>query len=222
MLPFDNLPGGAWKQGFEISYNSSQWSGKKKLHVIIMPHSHNDPGWLMTFDRYFTTQSRNILNTIVEALSEKKSRKFIWAETSFLEKWWKQADAAMRSKMRELIVSKQLEIANGGWVMTDEASPHYYAMIEQMIEGHEWLKANIDESIRPMYSWSNDPFGYGSTMPYLLKQMGFKGLTIHRIHYHLKKVFAQANNLEFHWQQSWSTSKSKDTSIQTHVTPFVR
>ena len=32
-------------------------------------------------------------------------------------------------------------------------------MIEQMVEGHEWLKANIDPSIRPSYGWSIDPFG---------------------------------------------------------------
>jgi hypothetical protein len=32
-------------------------------------------------------------------------------------------------------------------------------MIEQMIEGHEWLKANIDPSIRPTMGWSIDPFG---------------------------------------------------------------
>ena len=43
-LPFDDQNGGVWKQGFEIRYDQSQWTADKKLKVILMPHSHCDPG----------------------------------------------------------------------------------------------------------------------------------------------------------------------------------
>ncbi len=222
-LPFDDKDGGVWKQGFDINYDPKQWSKDNKLHVIIIPHSHNDPGWLMTFEEYYERRTRNILNTIVESLTQKETRKFVWAEMSYLSLWWKNANQKMREKMRRLIVeTKQLEIVTGGWVMTDEANSHFYAMIEEMIEGHEWLKANIDKSIRPTYGWSIDPFGYTPTMAYLLKQMGFNGMLIQRVHYHLKKYMAKQKNYEFKWRQSWSTINSKDTSILTHVMPFYR
>lgn len=59
----------------------------------------------------------------MNSLSEKASRKFIWAETSYLALWWNQASEDMRNKMRRLIMkTKQLEIVTGGWVMNDEVN----------------------------------------------------------------------------------------------------
>lgn len=191
------------------------------LRVVILPHSHTDPGWLKTYDEYYDELSKKILTTIVDSLSEKPTRKFIWTETSFLALWWRDANKKMRDKMRRLIVdTKQLEITTGGWVMTDEANSHYFAMIDQMIEGHEWLRTSIDPSLRPVYSWSNDPFGYSPTQTYLLKQSGFKSMFIHRVHYHLKQHFNQIDAFEFDWMQSWDTNK--ETSMFCHVMPYVQ
>lgn len=144
-IPFDNPDGGAWKQGWPISYDKAQAADpENKLKVFIMPHSHCDPGWIKTFDKYYTDQVKGILDNMVEKLTANPKWKFIYAEVSFFSMWWEQQDLDVRQKVLALLNNGQFEIVTGGWVMNDEANSHYYAMIEQLILGHEWLSLNLE------------------------------------------------------------------------------
>ncbi|UJR15510.1 hypothetical protein I4U23_002451 [Adineta vaga] len=216
-LPFDDQNGGVWGQGFDIQYNESQWTSADKLKIIVMPHSHCDPGWLNTFERYFKYATKNIINTIITMLDKNQSYRFIWAEMSFLSLWWDQATNDQRQLLKKFLQNKQLEIVTGGWVMNDEANTHYFAMLDQLIEGHQFIEQNLG-NITIENSWANDPFGYSPTMAYLLQRSGIKHLAIQRVHYHIKKALAKEKRLEFLWQQSWDRMGS--TRIFTHILPF--
>lgn len=68
-IEFRDEDGGPWKQGWRVTYNGDEWDSEK-LKVFVVPHSHNDPGWKLTVDEYYQKQSRLILDTIVETLSQ--------------------------------------------------------------------------------------------------------------------------------------------------------
>jgi len=122
----------------------------------------------------------------------------------------------MKTQMKALVDSGRLEIVTGGWVMNDEANVHYFAMITQMVEGHEWLMDHL--GVKPKYGWAIDPFGLSPTMAYILKGMGFEGMVIQRVHYAIKKYLASKQELEFRWRQYWE--HNADSDIVCHIEPF--
>ena len=74
--------------------------GPVVLHVI--PHSHCDPGWLMTFEDYYKSTVWRILDTVVHALEVNSSRRFNWVEVCYLERWWRDQGESQREKVRKL------------------------------------------------------------------------------------------------------------------------
>ena len=197
-----------WSNQMEDRYQrrKSLWS-QVPLKVIIMPHSHNDPGWLKTIDGYFATATKSIITNIVEKLTVNKQMTFIWTEMSYLSLWWDGANHDLRNKMRALINEGRLEIPTGGWVMTDEANVELFSMIDQLVEGHSWLRSTL--GVRPVSSWSVDSFGHGGTFPHILAKSGILNMVVMRVHYAWKEWFAKYQHGDFLWKQSWELDGSQ-------------
>ncbi len=56
--------------GHTVSVPHHVSKSKEKLNVFIVPHSHNDPGWLKTFSMYFYNNTRKIIDEVIKHLDQ--------------------------------------------------------------------------------------------------------------------------------------------------------
>ncbi|KAH8298676.1 hypothetical protein KR018_012006, partial [Drosophila ironensis] len=215
-MSFVDVDGGVWKQGWNVRYDDRKYNAHHKLKVFVVPHSHNDPGFLQTFDDYYQHDTKPILSNALRHLSENQDMKFIWAEISLFSRFFHDLSKNNKLLLRAIVKSGQLEFVTGGWVMPDEANSHWRNVLLQLTEGQTWLKKYLN--VTPTASWAIDPYGHSPTLPYILQKSGFRDLLIQRTHYAVKKVLAEKRQLEFYWRQIWDTKG--ETSLFTHMMPF--
>jgi alpha-mannosidase len=196
-------------------YDTAQGIVPGKLNVHLVPHTHDDVGWLKTVDQYYVGSNnsiqgacvQNVLDSLVPALLADKNRKFVYVEQAFFQRWWRNQNEAVQSTVKEFVRSGQLELINGGWCMHDEASPHYIDMIDQITLGHKFIKQQFN--VTPRIGWQIDPFGHSAVQAYLLSaEVGFDSLFFGRIDYQDRAKRKGEKSLEVVWQGSKSLGSS--------------
>lgn len=113
------------------------------INIHLVPHSHDDVGWLKTVDQYYYGSRNNIqragvqyiLDNVVAELLKDKSRRFIQVETAFFRKWYNEQTSDMKKDVKKLVDDGRLEFAGGAWSMNDEAAVHYQGVIDQFTVG---------------------------------------------------------------------------------------
>ncbi|CAF3678732.1 unnamed protein product, partial [Adineta steineri] len=139
-----------------------------KLNVHLVPHSHDDVGFVKTLDEYYYGSRTDlqhagvqyILDSIILALDENPNRRFIYVEMAFFYRWWLQQTDEIRNKVKDFVNSGRLEFISGGWCMNDEGTTHYNSIIDQHSLGLEFLNDQFGECGRPKIGWQIDPFGH--------------------------------------------------------------
>ena len=183
------------------------------LNIHIVPHTHDDVGWLKTVEQCFfgynqslgKSSVQSILDSVVAALLENPTRTFTYVEQKFFTMWWQRQANATKESVRSLVANNQLTFVNGGWCMHDEATTHYIGMIDQTTLGHTFLKKEL--GVIPRVGWQLDPFGHSATQASMMtSKMGFDALFFGRIDYQDLRL----RQLEQECEGLWNASTSLD------------
>lgn len=212
----------AFAGGEECGYSLCPPTKDDHINVHIIPHTHDDVGWLKNIDQYYfgdanfyqTAAVQYILDSVIHALALNPNRKFTYVEMAFFERWWRLQTPAMQETVHRLVKNGQLEFALGGWSMNDEAVVHYSDSINQLTRGLAFLNATFGECGRPRVAWQIDPFGHARQQARIFMEAGFDGVFFQRMDYREKRQRLKEKTMEVLWKVDPTNNKS---SLFTHM-----
>jgi lysosomal alpha-mannosidase len=196
------------------------------INVHIVPHTHDDVGWLKTVDQYYYGSSNDyqlasvqyILDTVIPELQSDPNKRFVYVEIAFFWRWWNEQNDQTKLVVRELVKEGRLEFVIGGWCMNDEATTYYKDIIDQQNHGLKFILEEIGECARPRAAWQIDPFGHSREQASLFAQFGFDGLFLGRVDYEDFEQRGKTKTREMVWQAS--ENLGQQASIFTGVLPY--
>ncbi|XP_037825869.1 lysosomal alpha-mannosidase isoform X2 [Lucilia sericata] len=196
--------------GTKCGYASCPKVKPHMLNVHLIPHTHDDVGWLKTVDQYYYGSEtliqkagvQYILDSVVQELLKDPQKRFIYVESAFFFKWWREQEPELQEQVKMLVNEGRLEFIGGAWSMNDEATTHYQSVIDQFAWGLRRLNDTFGECGRPRIGWQIDPFGHSREMASMFAQMGFDGLFFGRLDYQDKDERLMTKKAEMIWRAS--------------------
>ncbi|XP_033167145.1 lysosomal alpha-mannosidase isoform X2 [Drosophila mauritiana] len=202
----------------QCGYQSCHPTKPNMLNVHLVAHTHDDVGWLKTVDQYYYGSETRIqkagvqyiIDSVVEALLRDPEKRFIYVESAFFFKWWKEQKPKVQEAVKMLVEQGRLEFIGGAWSMNDEATTHYQSVIDQFSWGLRLLNDTFGECGRPRVGWQIDPFGHSREMASMFAQMGFDGMFFGRLDYQDKDERLMTKNAEMIWHGSANLGEEAD------------
>ena len=154
-----------------IFFTIYEIKGGKLEKIFIIPHTHLDASWLLTFEEYKNNYSNKIHSTIVHQLKRNENSTFAICEIGFFKYYYDTLDQNSKNDIKRLVTKGQIEFVNGGWVSNDEAVTYYSDIILQMKRGNEFILKEFN--FIPRVAWNLDVFGHSNGMQFLYSAMGF-------------------------------------------------
>ena len=192
------------------------------LDIFILPHSHCDAGYKKTVDGYYYTEVRNVLNSVASVVPADPEKRFVWAETVYLERWLQDTTVSSQLKkdLRRAVGEGQIEIVGGGWVMHDEAITSFSSQIAQVSLGHSRLPSLLGFRPNIRTGYQIDPFGPSSFSPTFMSRAGMSAVIDNRVPDDVKAVMRKNKELEFVWEGSPQIGNSSRVLYHVYDTHY--
>lgn len=80
-------------------------------YVHMIPHSHDDVGWLKTVDQYYTGAANNIqpadvrmtISSVMRELEKNPQRTFMQVEVAFFSQWYEDQPQSVRDQVKKFV-----------------------------------------------------------------------------------------------------------------------
>mmetsp|Transcript_33580 Transcript_33580/g.51654 ORF Transcript_33580/g.51654 Transcript_33580/m.51654 type:complete len:234 (-) Transcript_33580:2604-3305(-) len=172
----------------------------------MIPHTHDDLGWLKTVDEYYTgfnQQSQHatvsiILDSVMSEMEKRPWTKFTYVEMKYFHMWYTRQPREIQDRLKQYVKEGRFEFLNGGWSANDEACPNYPDIINNMMMGHAFLKKEF--GVVPRAAWLLDSFGHAAGNARLYADMGLEALFVGRLDFQDRNERAKNKSLNFLWR----------------------
>jgi len=147
--------------------------------LIFAESSHWDPNWLLTSEEYYERRIQPILAAAIDELAKEPRRIFSIECIFFLRMFWAR-NPDKQDRLRDLINQGRMRLTGSGVTTPDTLLPDTEAIIRDYLIGQEWLRQN-GMTQEPAVAYLPDDFGYPSTLPDLLKALGYDHVAVTRV-----------------------------------------
>lgn len=108
----------------------------------------------------------------------------------------------VKKQLKTLIQNDQFEVVNGGWGESDQATPNYEDLINNLMIGHKWMQKEF--GVIPKVAWDMRTPGHSSTNTRIYSQLGYHAQFIAQVDEDLKQNLIKPDNMgmNFIWQPS--------------------
>ncbi|KAJ1719440.1 Alpha-mannosidase 2x [Coemansia erecta] len=178
-----------------------------RLTLHLVPHSHSDIGWNLSFQGYYNASVHEVLRRVTRELLRSPGRRFTWGDLAFLDMWMADegdslvepsGNVTWRGALRRLAAEGRMDVVGGTYVSPDEGLATWWALNSLADVGRRTHHALLGSATN--VGWQIDPFGHFARMPRLLANAGFTRFVLGRMAYDELYALRAQGALQFLWQ----------------------
>ncbi|KAJ1837516.1 mannosyl-oligosaccharide 1,3-1,6-alpha-mannosidase activity protein, partial [Coemansia sp. RSA 2703] len=179
----------------------------RTLTLHLVPHSHSDIGWNLSFQGYYNATVRSVLRRVTRSLLRSPVRRFTWGDLAFLDMWMAEEGDALvegegnvtwRGALARLAEERRMDVVGGTYVSPDEGLSTWWALNSLADVGRRTHHRLLRQPTS--VGWQIDPFGHFARLPRLLANSGFTHLVLGRMSHDTLYALRMRHALQFLWQ----------------------